>query len=265
MCDNTDQCVAVAVLCWLARKPIFNVKLRIESTIFSDDPALARFFAYTAANQTYAGTPDRLASVKPKLVSALNSLVKVPLGEQVRQLAPLLGRLMELTTAAAETDEVRQRAFQQLLRTLDAVATLDADSGADDGAMRIVAPYVRAVYGNDGVRNAATAPHVQLIAVLTNELRTGAEHLAAASRAIGPLLLLIYKSLCVFCELSGALKERKARADRFAPDFATQLGALFTHVRTTVAERSRTTVTVAKRLNGAFGRFSCQLLDVIDR
>ena len=65
--------------------------------------------------------------------------------------------------------------------------------------------------------------------------------------------------------MSGALKDGRQRSERVDSSYSDQLAELFTSVRTTVAARAATTVTVAKRLNGAFGRFACQLLDVIDR
>ena len=138
-------------------------------------------------------------------MGALNSLPSSSLAEQVRHLAPLLGRLIELISAPKEDDDVRERAFQQLLRTLDTVATLDDDSHGESGAMRIVAPYVRAVFGCESARAGTDVAHIHLTRLLVRELRAGADHLARTSRAIGPLLLLIYK---VMNEISCAQNNR---------------------------------------------------------
>jgi hypothetical protein len=246
---------------WIADgKPVFTLQTRVESTVHTHEPTLAKFFAYVAANADLPASSEgseQSATIKTRLASTLNALATVPLGDLVLHLAPLLGRLIELAASKTEKEDVRDRAFVALLRVLDAATSFDEDGSA------VVAPYVRGVYGHEALGGALV--HEQLTRLLIRELRAGADRLAEVSRASAPLLLMIYKAICVHAEINGSLREKRARAERVSAAFADQLAELFTLVRTTVATRSRTTVTVAKRLNAAFGRFACQLLDVIDR
>jgi hypothetical protein len=244
---------------WIADgKPVFTMQARVESTVHTHEPTLAKFFAYAAANaDAPASESEQSAAVKTRLASTMNALATVPLGDLVLHLAPLLGRLVELASSKSEKEDVRERAFFALLRVLDAATSFDEDGTA------VVAPYVRGVYGHESLGGALV--HEQLTRLLIRELRSGGDRLAEVSRASAPLLLMIYKAICVHAERNGSLREKRPRAERVSCAFADQLAELFTLVRTTVATRSRTTVTVAKRLNAAFGRFACQLLDVIDR
>jgi hypothetical protein len=246
---------------WIADgKPVFTVQARVESTVHTQDVSLAKFFAYAAANEVLPpGDNEQSAHVKTRLAGALNALALTPLRELVLHLTPLLGRLVELVGHKSEKDDVRDRAFFALLRVLDAATSYDEQGAA------VVAPYVRGVFGHEATASATALLHEQLTRLLVKELRAGADRLAEVSRAIAPLLLMIYKATCVHAEVTGALRERKPRAERVSAAFVEQLSELFSLVRTTVTARARTTVTVAKRLNAAFGRFACQLLDVIDR
>ena len=106
---------------------------------------------------------------------------------------------------------------------------------------------MRATFGGAEAKSGG-ALFEPLIRLLINDLRDGADRVAASSRAVAPLFSLVYKSLCVHLGLRGRLQAETARAERVSDAWKHLLDDLFKAVCKAVAARARTTVTIAKRL-----------------